>query len=94
MSKLAPVGHNNPPNEDNAEFSGQRLKTIVARIEKLEADKAGIAADIREIYAEAKGTGFNVKTIRQVVRLRKQREEQRREDEELLELYKAAIGME
>jgi len=94
MNKLANIGHNNPPNEEAAEFSGQRLKTIVERVEKLEEDKAGIAADIRELYAEAKGTGFNVKTIRQVVRLRKQREEQRREDEELLELYKSAIGME
>lgn len=94
MSKLAQVGHNNPPNEGSAEFSGQRLKTIVQRVEKLEDDKAGIAADIRDIYAEAKGTGFNVKTIRQIVRLRKQEEEQRREDAELLELYKSAIGME
>lgn len=90
MSKQAGIGHNSGA----AELSPERLKTIVARIEKLEEDKAGIAADIREIYAEAKGTGFNVKTIRQVVRLRKQREEQRREDEALLELYKAAIGME
>lgn len=90
MSKQAGIGHNSGA----AELSPERLKTIVARIEKLEEDKAGIAADIRDIYAEAKGTGFNVKTIRHVVRLRKQREEQRREDEALLELYKSAIGME
>jgi uncharacterized protein (UPF0335 family) len=74
--------------------SGERLKSFIARIEKLEQDKAGIMDDIRDIYAEAKGTGFDVKIIRQIVRLRKMEQQKRREEEELLELYKAAIGME
>lgn len=75
-------------------ISGARLKSIVERIEKLESDKAAVGEDLKEVYSEAKGTGFDVKIIRQIVRLRKIDEEKRRETEELLELYKAAIGME
>ncbi|MFA5041706.1 MAG: DUF2312 domain-containing protein [Bdellovibrionales bacterium] len=74
--------------------SGDRLRSIIKRIEKLEEDKAAVGDDIKEVYAEAKGTGFDVKIIRQIVRLRKVELEKRRENEELLELYKAAIGME
>jgi uncharacterized protein (UPF0335 family) len=74
--------------------SGERLRSFIKRIEKLEEDKAAIGDDLREVYAEAKGTGFDVKTIRHIVRLRKVELEKRRESEELLELYKAAIGME
>ena len=75
-------------------ISGDRLKSFISRIEKLEQDKTGIMEDIRDIYAEAKGTGFDVKIIRQIVRLRKMETQKRQEEEELLELYKAAIGME
>ncbi len=74
--------------------SGERLRSIIKRIEKLEEDKAAVGEDLKEVYAEAKGTGFDVKTIRHIVRLRKVELEKRRESEELLELYKAAIGME
>jgi uncharacterized protein (UPF0335 family) len=69
-----------------------RLKTIVERIERLEEEKAGIAADIKEIYAEAKGDGFDVKILRKVVRLRKQDKAKRQEEEALLDLYLSAIG--
>ncbi len=69
------------------------LRSFVDRIETLEEEKAGIAADIKEVYAEAKGTGFDVKVMRQVIRLRKQDAEERREHEELLEVYKQALGM-
>ena len=79
--------------EQTTEISAQRLKSIVTRIEKLEEDKAAISEDIKEVYAEAKGTGFDVKAIRQIVRLRKLEAEKRREQEELLELYMSAIGM-
>ncbi|MBV8060305.1 MAG: DUF2312 domain-containing protein [Alphaproteobacteria bacterium] len=75
-------------------ISADRLRSIIKRIEKLEEDKAGIGEDIREVYAEAKGTGFDVKIIRQIVRLRKVEVEKRREQEELLDLYMSAIGME
>lgn len=73
--------------------SSERLKSFIKRIEKLEEDKNGIMEDLRDVYAEAKGTGFEVKIIRQIVRLRKMEVEKRREAEELLELYKSAIGM-
>lgn len=78
----------------SAELSGQRLKSFIQRIEKLEEDKASVSEDIRDVYAEAKSTGFDGKIIRQIVRLRKMEIEKRREQEELLDLYKSAIGME
>ena len=74
--------------------SGKRLEGYIQRIERLEEEKSGIAEDIKEIYGEAKATGFDVKTIRQIVRLRKIELDKRREAEMLLETYKAAIGME
>jgi uncharacterized protein (UPF0335 family) len=69
-----------------------RLKTIVERIERLEEDKAAVAGDIKEVFAEAKGEGFDVKILRKVVRLRKQDKAKRQEEEALLDLYLAAIG--
>lgn len=76
------------------EISSERLRSFVKRIEKLEEDKTSVAEDIRDVYAEAKSTGFDVKAIRQIVRLRKMEVEKRREQEEILELYKSALGME
>ena len=69
-----------------------RLKTLIERIERLEEEKAGIAGDIKEVYAEAKGEGFDVKTLRKVIRLRKQDKAKRQEEEALLDLYLSAIG--
>ena len=69
-----------------------RLKTIIERIERLEEDKAAVAGDIKEVFAEAKGEGFDVKILRKVVRLRKQDKAKRQEEEALLDLYLAAIG--
>lgn len=74
-------------------ITAQQLRQYVERIERLEEDKAGIAADIRDVYAEAKANGFDVKTMRQVVRLRKLDKSEREEQESLLELYKHALGM-
>ena len=76
-----------------SDSSAARLKSFIERIERLEEEKAGIAADIKEVYAEAKGTGFDIKIMRQVVRLRKMESQDRREQEELLELYQRALGM-
>ncbi|MCB2099800.1 MAG: DUF2312 domain-containing protein [Rhodobacterales bacterium] len=73
--------------------AGDRLRSFVERIERLEEEKAGIASDIRDIYAEAKGTGFDVKVLRQIVRLRKMDQADRREQEELLDLYQRALDM-
>ena len=69
-----------------------RLKTIIERIERLEEDKAAVAGDIKEVFAEAKGEGFDVKILRKVVRLRKQDKAKRQEEEALLDLYLSAIG--
>ena len=69
-----------------------RLKTIIERIERLEEDKAAVAGDIKEVFLEAKGEGYDVKILRKVVRLRKQDKAKRQEEEALLDLYLAAIG--
>lgn len=79
---------------DTGGVSGQRLKAFIERVERLEEEKAALAEDIKDIFAESKAVGFDTKTIRKVIRLRKMDREKRQEEEELLELYKAAIGME
>ncbi|WP_410325051.1 DUF2312 domain-containing protein [Oceanibaculum nanhaiense] len=74
-------------------IAGERLRSFIERIERLEEEKAALAADIREIYAEAKGTGFDTKIMRQVLKLRKLDREDRQEQETLLDLYLQALGM-
>jgi uncharacterized protein (UPF0335 family) len=69
-----------------------QLKTIVERIERLEEDKAAVMADLKEVFAEAKGNGFDVKILRKVIRLRKQDIAKRQEEEAILDLYLSAIG--
>ena len=69
-----------------------QLRSIVERIERLEEDKAAVSADLKEVYAEAKGNGFDTKILRKVVRLRKQDRAKRQEEEALLDLYLSAIG--
>ncbi len=75
-------------------IAAERLRSFIERIERLEEEKAALAGDIREVYAEAKATGFDVRTIRQVVRLRKLDRDARNEQEHLLDLYKRAVGLE
>lgn len=70
-----------------------RLKSLVERIERLEEEKAALAGDIREIYAEARGAGFDIKALRHVVRLRKMNEADRRQHEEILDTYRRALDM-
>ncbi len=70
-----------------------QLKSVVERIERLEEEKAALAGDIREVYAEAKANGFDSKTLRQVVKLRKMDRAERQEQEALLDLYMHALGM-
>lgn len=70
-----------------------QLKSIIERIEKLEEEKAGIASDIKDIFAEAKGNGYDVKTLRKVISLRKQDAAEREEAEHLLDTYRRALGM-
>ena len=73
--------------------SADRLRSFVDRIERLEDEKAALAADIREVYSEAKGVGFDIRALRQIARLRKMDQAERREQEELLDLYKRVLGL-
>lgn len=73
--------------------TAQQLKSIIERVERLEEERKGLGGDIREIYAEAKGNGFDPRILRQIIRLRRMAEADRREQEELLDTYKSALGM-
>jgi len=73
--------------------TAEHLKSIIARIERIEAEKAELSADIREIYAEAKGNGFDPKTIRQIIKERRMSAADRAERQEMLETYRSALGM-
>jgi uncharacterized protein (UPF0335 family) len=73
--------------------AGERLRSFVERIERLEEEKKALSDDIREVYAEAKGTGFDTKVLRQVIRLRAMDQSDRSEMEELLDVYKRALDM-
>ena len=77
----------------SATFAKEQLRSIVERVERLEEEKQALSDDIKEVYAEAKGNGFDAKTLRQVVRLRKQDAAERQEREALLDLYMHALGM-
>ena len=74
-------------------FAKDQLRAFVERIERLEEEKKAIADDIRDVYAEAKGNGYDVKALRTVVRLRKQDKDERAEQEAILDTYLQALGM-
>jgi serine protease Do len=85
-----------PQGEDTKDVggvSGARLKAFIERVERLEEEKAALAEDIKEVYGEAKATGFCAKTIRKIVKLRKMDVEKRREEDMILDTYKAAVGL-
>lgn len=73
--------------------TGERLRSIIERVERLEEEKKSIADDIKEVYAEAKGDGFDNRTLRQIVRIRKMDQNDRAEQEALLDTYMSALGM-
>jgi len=73
--------------------AGERLKSFIERIERLEEERRALSADIKEVYAEAKGTGFDTKIMRQLIRLRRMDKDDLDEQETLLDVYKRAIGM-
>ncbi|CAJ0850670.1 hypothetical protein AMST5_00304 [freshwater sediment metagenome] len=79
---------------DTNGVDGGHLTAFIERIEKLEEEKKAIADDIKDVYAEAKGTGFDPRIMRKIVSLRKQDKSKRQEEEEILGLYLAALGME
>jgi uncharacterized protein (UPF0335 family) len=74
-------------------FAKDQLKAFIERVERLEEEKKAIADDIRDVFAEAKGSGFDVKALRAVIKLRKQDVDERREHETILETYLNALGM-
>lgn len=78
---------------DSGGVTADRLKNIIERVERLEEEKTEVQEQIKEVLSEAKGDGFDTKIIRQLLRLRKMKPHDRAEQEELLETYKAAIGM-
>ena len=82
---MTDIGHNG--------VAADELRQFVERIEKLEEEKAGIASDMKDVYAELKGRGFDTNAVRQIVRLRKQDHSERQEQEAILELYMRAMGM-
>jgi uncharacterized protein (UPF0335 family) len=77
-----------------AETTDDRLRLLIERIERLEEEKKGIADDIRDVYGEAKAVGYDPKIMRQIVRLRKMKPDDRSEMETILDVYKAALGLE
>ena len=76
-----------------AEATDDRLRLLIERIERLEEEKKGIADDIRDVYSEAKAVGYDTKIMRQIVRLREMKPDDRAEMETVLETYKAALGL-
>jgi uncharacterized protein (UPF0335 family) len=81
---MSAAGHNS---------ADDRLRLLVERVERLEEEKAELATDIREVYAEAKAVGYDAKIMRQIVRLRKMDPDARSEMEAILDVYKAAVGL-
>ncbi len=82
------IGHN------SGEVSGALLKSFIERVERLEEEKKALSEDIRNVYSEAKSTGFEPKIMKKLIKIRKQPLEKRRQEQDLLELYAAAIQME
>lgn len=91
---VADTQSNEPVDQSDAigAVARDQLKSIIARIERLEEEKKAIADDIKEVYAEAKANGYDTKVLRKVVSLRKQDRNERAEQEALLELYLGALG--
>lgn len=85
--------HSPAPAIDPSSVAADQLKAFIERIERLEEEKAGLANDIKDVYAEAKSGGFDAKILRKIVSLRKKDHAERQEEEAILELYLQALGM-
>ncbi|WP_236020331.1 DUF2312 domain-containing protein [Sabulicella rubraurantiaca] len=81
------------PESDVGGIAADRLRSIIERVERLEEERKALADDIKDIFAEAKSAGFDVKVVRQIIRLRKQEPAEVEEQETLLDLYRRALGM-
>lgn len=93
MAKKIKDDNASPPKAGDNSVDAGPLRSFIERIEHLEEEKKAIADDIKEVYAEAKGNGFDTKIMRKVVSLRRQDRDKRREEEEILDLYLQALGM-
>ena len=78
---------------DTGEIGAERLRSFIERVERLEEDRSNLNADTREVYSEAKSAGYDARTMRQIVRLRKLEPNERQEQEHLLEVYRNAVGI-
>jgi len=78
---------------DRGGVAGERLKSFIERVERLEEEKRALAADIKEVYSEAKSAGFDVKTMREIIKIRRMDEDDLDEREALLDTYMRALGM-
>ena len=87
-ASMTSAGHNSVGNVESV-----KLRSYIERIERLNEERAGLASDIRDIYAEAKSNGFDVKTMREIVKLRKMKASEREEREYMLDTYKLALGI-
>ena len=91
------AGHDDPPADNPASAVGgiaaDRLRSIIERVERLEEERKALGSDIKDIFAEAKSAGFDVKVIRQIIRIRKQEPSDVEEQETLLDIYRRALGM-
>ena len=92
MDEAPPTESAPRPATTTGGVAAERLRSFIERVERLEEEKAQTALDIREVYAEAKGEGYDAKVLRKIVALRKKDPNERREEEELLELYLSALG--
>ena len=92
-TQMAQQNDNDNAAETSDSVTASRLKSFIERIERLEEEKQALMTDLKEVYGEAKSVGFDTKTMRKLVSLRKMDHEKRREQEELLELYKSAVGL-
>lgn len=87
------IGHNSAQEAPSTSFTKDQLRSIIERVERLEEEKKTLTEDIRDVYAEAKGNGYDVKALRTIVRMRKQDANERTEQEAILETYMQALGM-
>lgn len=85
------TGHNSGVSEGG--IAADRLRSIVERVERLESERKALSGDIKDIFSEAKSAGFDIKTIKQIIRMRKQEPAELEEQETLLDVYRRALGM-
>jgi uncharacterized protein (UPF0335 family) len=93
LSEPAPIGHNSEDAKMSDTVAAEQLRLFIERIERLEEEKKGMSDDIRDVYAEAKSQGYDAKTMRRIVALRKMETHVRQESEALLSTYASALGL-